>query len=219
MTDFAPVLARVAGRYRGCGRGAHGYVKGKLTHDPAHRAVLALAGAEDFGDVLDIGCGRGQLGIALLEASLASSVVGIDRRTEHLAQARRAAEGLPYRAVAQDLALPLTVPPVATVLLIDVLYQLTDDAQNAVLQAACCAARDRIVIRTLDPHRGVRSLLTLGVERLMRPFSPHSGALVNPWNVARLQASLDERGFASSATPCWSGTPFANVLIIGRRTR
>jgi SAM-dependent methyltransferase len=219
MKDFSPVLARVAGRYRGCGRGTHGYVKGKLTRDPVHRDVLALADEEHFGDVLDIGCGRGQLGIALLEAGLASSVVGLDRRTGHLAQARRAAEGLSYRAVAQDLALPLALPQATTVLLIDVLYQLTDEAQNAVLLAACRAAHDRIIIRTLDPDRGVRSLLTLGVERLMRPFSPHSGARVNPWKVPRLQAPLIDLGFAPSVTPCWGGTPFANVLIIARRTR
>jgi SAM-dependent methyltransferase len=213
------VLARVAGRYRGCGRGTYGYVKSKLTHDPVHRDLLALAEEEHFGDVLDIGCGRGQLGIALLEAGLARSVVGIDRRTEHLAQARRAAGCLPYRAVAQDLVLPPALPQATTALLIDVLYQLTDDAQDAVLLAACLAARDRVIIRTLDPDRGVRSLLTLGVERLMRPFSPNSGARVNPWKVARLHASLIDRGFASSVTPCWGGTPLANVLIIGRRTR
>jgi hypothetical protein len=219
MEEFAYVFARVARRYRGCGRATHGYVKGKLTHDPVYRDVLALAKAEHFGDVLDIGGGRGQLSVALLEAGLASSVVGIDRRGTHLAQARRGAEGLHYRAVVQDLAIQPAVPAATTVLLIDVLYQLADDAQRAVLFAACSAARDRLIIRTLDPERGLRSRLTLGVERLIRPVSPHSGAVVNPWKVTRLQALLAESGFVTSVRPCWGRTPFANVLIIGRRQR
>ena len=187
-------------------------------YDPVHRDVLALAAEENFGDVLDIGSGRGQLGIGLLEAGLATSVMAIDRRTTHLVQARLAAAGLPYCAVTRDLALPLAAPQVRTVLLIDVLYQLADEVQHAVLLAACRAARHRIIIRTLDPDRGLRSLLTLGLERLIRPFSPHSGALVNPLTLTRLQALLTEGGFGVSARPCWGNTPFANVLVIGRRT-
>lgn len=217
MQDFAPVFVRVARRYRGCGRGAFGYVKGKLRYDPVHRDVLALAEEEHLGNVLDLGSGRGQLGIALLETGLASSVVGIDRRIRHLAQARRAACGLAYYALAQDLTLPLAVSHATTVLLIDLLYQLADDAQYAVLLAACGAAQDRIIIRTLDPDRGARSRLTMGVEHLVRRVSPHSGALVNPWSLPRILAVLTEGGFAASIKPCWGGTPFANVLIIARR--
>ena len=219
VQDFAPVFARVARRYRCCGRGVHLYVKGKLTFDPVHRDVLALAEEDHFGDVLDLGSGRGQLGVALLEAGLASSVIGMDCRQRHLLQACRAASGLPYHTVAQDLTLPLAAPPVSTVLLIDVLYQLADDTQRAVLLTACRAARDRIVIRALDPDRGARSRLTLSVERLIRPLSPHSGALINPSQVTRLLALLNEHGFAASMQPCWGRTPFANVLIIGRRER
>jgi SAM-dependent methyltransferase len=214
---FAPVFTRVIRRYRASGRCTYGYLHGKLMHDPVHREVLALAAEENFGDVLDIGCGRGQLGIALLEAGLASSVIAIDRRTRHLSQARHAADGLAYRAVEQDLALLHDAPQATTVLLIDVLYQLADDAQHAVLRTACDAARARVIIRTLDPDRGVRSLLTLGLERLMRPVSPNSGARVNPWKVERLRVLLTEFGFASCVMPCWRGTPFANVLIIARR--
>ena len=160
-----------------------------------------------------------QLGVALLEAGLASSVVGIDLQIRHLAQARHAASDLPYFVVAQDLKLPFAAMQAMTVLLIDVLYQLADDAQHAVLVAACGAAHERIVIRTLDPDRGVRSRLTVGVERLMRPLSPHSGALVNPWKLARLLALLTECGFAASVKPCWGRTPWANVLIIARQAR
>jgi 2-polyprenyl-3-methyl-5-hydroxy-6-metoxy-1,4-benzoquinol methylase len=217
--DFGPVLDRVACRYRGCGRSTYSYVKGKLAHDPVHRDVLTVAAAEPFADVLDIGCGRGQLGIALLEAGLASSVIGMDRQARQLVQASYAAGNLPFQIVAQDLSLAHDMPRATTVLLIDVLYQLADAAQEVVLRAACGAARERVIVRTLDPDRGVRSLLTLGLERLLRPVSPHCGTYVNPWQVARLLAVMTNLGFTTSVAPCWHRTPFANVLIIGRRTR
>ena len=59
---------------RDCGRFVRGYVAGKLRRDPVHRDVLGLATGEAFGEVIDIGCGRGQLALALLEAGLARSV-------------------------------------------------------------------------------------------------------------------------------------------------
>lgn len=211
--DFAAVSARVAERYKACGRSAVSYVKAKLRHDPVHRAVLALSEAEPFGDVLDIGCGRGQLGIALLEAGVARSVLGLDLHTRHLAQARAAASGLRYRVETRDLASPQEMPAATTVLLVDVLYQLEDEAQCALLHAAARAAARRLIIRTLDPDRGLRSRVTLGLERSLRRVSPHAGAHVNPWPIPRLLALLRQLGLTASVAPCWQGTPFANVLV------
>jgi SAM-dependent methyltransferase len=215
--NFAATVERVTQRYRDCGRFARGYVAGKLWRDPVHREVLALAAREAFDDVVDIGCGRGQLAVALLEARLASSVLGLDSHRGHLAQARRAATGLAFTASARDLMETPDVPASTTVLLIDVLYQLEAGAQMALLRAAASAARQRILIRTLDPDRGVRSVLTIGLERLMRPVSPHSGRHVEVVPVAKLTGVLSDAGFAVSIAPCWQGTPFANVLIIGQR--
>jgi len=217
-TELESLFARVARRYRDCGRFAGHYVAAKLHHDPVHRDLLALAASERFGDVVDIGCGRGQLGTALLEAGLARSVLGLDCHAGHLRQARRAATGLGFSAVLQDLAECQQVPPAATVLLIDVLYQLEPRVQMALLQAAIRAARERIIIRTLDPDRGLRSSLTVWLEKLMRGVSPHSGKHVAAQPVPCIVRSLDEAGVAASIVPCWRGTPFANVLIIGRPT-
>ena len=215
--DLAATFERVAQRYRDCGRFARGYVAGKVRHDPVHREVLALAAREAFGDVVDIGCGRGQLAVALLEAGLAYSVLGLDSHRGHLEQARRAATGLAFTASVRDLTETQDAPESATVLLIDVLYQLEARVQMALLRAAARAARQRILIRTLDPDRGVRSILTIGLERLMRRVSPHSGKHVDVVPVTTLTEVLSDAGFAVSIAPCWQGTPFANVLIIGRR--
>jgi SAM-dependent methyltransferase len=215
--DFAATFQQVAQRYRGCSRFARGYVNAKLRRDPVHRDVLALAATEAFGEVVDLGCGRGQLALALLEAGLARSVLGLDRNPAHLEQARCAAQGLEFRAALQDLAETQEIPPTTTVLLIDVLYQLEERPQMALLNAAARAARERVLIRTLDPDRGVRSTLTLGLERILRHVSPNSGDHIEALPLGRLARVLAEAGFAVASAPCWKGTPFPTVLLIGRR--
>ncbi|MGH7042962.1 MAG: hypothetical protein ACREFY_12635, partial [Acetobacteraceae bacterium] len=96
-------------------------------------------------------------------------------------------------------------------------YQLPTVAQHALLAQAARAARALVLVRTLDPARGPRSVLTLGLERAIRRLSPHSGAVVNPRPVAELAGVLEAAGFAVSLAPCWQGTPFANVLLTARR--
>jgi SAM-dependent methyltransferase len=216
-SNVTAVFARTAARYRGCGRFAHGYVRVKLRRDPIHAALLGLAMREPFGSVLDLGCGRGQLGITLLEAGLAASVLALDRNARHLQQAACAAVGLALRTEMRDLARLHVLPAVATVIIVDLLYQLDTLAQERLLEAAARAAKSRILIRTADPDLGLRSRLTRGVELLARRVSPHSGEYVNAQPIASLAAALANAGFATEAAPCWQGTPFANVLLIGRR--
>ena len=210
-------LERTARRYRSCGRFTRHYVASKLKRDPVHREMLALGAGDPFGIVADLGCGRGQVGLALLEAGLATSVIGLDWAGQSLDDARRAGAGLPFCARAQDLAADVTTPECDTLLLIDVLYSLQQAQALRLLHAAVVAARERIIVRTLDGSRGVRSRFHLIVERLARPFWPHSGAVVDPTPVAAMAAFLQSAGFAIEVRPCWQGTPFANVLLVARR--
>jgi SAM-dependent methyltransferase len=210
-------FARTVARYRGCGRFAHGYVRIKLRRDPVHAALFGLAMREPFGSVLDLGCGRSQLGITLLEAGLAATVLAVDRNARHLRQAARAAVGLALRTELRDLARPQVLPTAATVVIVDLLYQLDTPAQMRLLEAAARAAEARVLIRTADPDLGLQSQLTRWVELLGRRVWPHSGACVNAQPLASLAAVLGDAGFATEAAPCRQGMPFANVLLIGRR--
>lgn len=210
------VLARVAERYRGGSRFTRHYIRGKLRGDPVHREVLALAGEQGFGEVVDVGCGRGQLGIALLEAGAATRVLGLDRDFNKLAEAGRAAKGLRFSAMGVDLARAAPLPPADTVLLVDVLYQLGTEAQAAVLRAAMRSA-PRILIRTLDPDRQARSWLALALERGLRRVLPNAGSTVNPQPIAWIVERLTAGGYATEIVPCWAGTPLANVLLVSRR--
>ncbi|MBO0711117.1 MAG: class I SAM-dependent methyltransferase [Acetobacteraceae bacterium] len=215
--DIRAVFARVAARYGVCGRTAQAYVASKLRRDPVHRAVLALARPLGLGEVLDAGCGRGQMGIALLEAGLARAVLGLDCAAARLAETRRAAMGLSFGVAAQDLASDRALPGADTVLMIDVLYQLAPAVQRQVIASAARGARRAVLIRTLDPDRGWRSALTVGFERLTRHLSPHAGRYVAPLPVAEIAQMFRSEGFAVDVTPCWGGTPFSNVLLSATR--
>lgn len=217
-SDALPALERTAQRYRACGRFAYRYVSAKLRYDPLYEILPSLTTRKTFGSVLDIGCGRGQLGIALLESGAAKSVLGFDRNREHLRQAARAAVDLPLRVERCDLTQCESLPKADTVFLIDVCYQLHTNVQNRLLRAAAGAARSCIVIRTADPSQGWRSTLSRGLEWAYRPFWPHSGAHVNPRPLGELTAIVIDSGFSVTMMPCWRGTPFANVLLVGHRT-
>ena len=210
-------LAETARRYQACPRFTRHYVASKLRRDPVHRDVLAMAAREPFGDVVDLGCGRGQLGVALLVAGLARSVLGMDRAGPALADARLAAAGLPFTVLHADLADDPRVPACDTVLLVDVLYQLGAGPALRLLRAAAGAARERIIVRTLDPAQGWRSRLACGLERAGQSWWPHAGRRVEPLPVPVLLGTLGDAGFAAEVAPCWQGTPFANVLVAATR--
>lgn len=211
------ILARTAARYRNCGRFTRHYVASKLKRDPIHGVLLELAQAGSFGEVVDIGCGRGQMTVALLEAGLASSAIALDWAGASLADLRHAGAGLPITTVARDLSQDFRVPAGDTVLIIDVLYTMAGAAALNLLDAAADAARDRVLVRSLDASAGWRGRFAVTLERLARPFWPHSGARVDPLPPAALGAALERRGFRTRMLPCWGKTPFANVLIIAER--
>jgi SAM-dependent methyltransferase len=217
LSDVVAALRRTAARYRGCARFTRHYVASKLRHDPIHLALLGLAREAPFGHVVDVGCGRGQLSVALLEAGLASSVTGLDRAGGSLADLERASAGLAVEIIARDLASDFRVPAGDTVLIVDVLYLMEQKAALALLKAAADAARERILVRSLDAAAGWRGQFSLLIERLARPFWPHAGRTVDPLPLGDLTGVLKDSGFAVQTQPCWGRTPFANVLIVGKR--
>ena len=217
MSDFAAALARTAARYRSRSRFTRHYITSKLKRDPIHLVLLGLAREAPFGHIVDVGCGRGQISVALLEARLASSATGLDWAAASLADLRQAGAGLPIEIITRDLSADFRVPDGDTVLVIDVLYTMERKAALALLKAAADAAQGRILVRSLDPAAGWRGRFALAIERLARPFWPHSGKTVDPLSPAALAEVLRARGFAARLEPCWGRTPFANVLIVAER--
>ena len=204
----------VAARYRGAT--TRGFVRGKLKRDPVVPALLALP---PLGDVLDLGCGRGQLGLALVLTGRARSIIGLDLDAAKIARASAAAQGLPARFAVADLA-TASLPPCDTALLIDALVQMHPPAQAALLARIVAGAPARIVIRAFDPDRGWRSALGLTIDRLRRRLGGDLGlaGTVAPQPIATLRAPLEAAGYAVCVAPCWAGTPLPNVLLLAQRT-
>ncbi len=211
---------RVAMRYAADGKGAaYHYVRSKLSSDPVAGRVAELAANDGLGVVVDAGCGRGQLGLLLLEQGLATRVSGFDWDAKKVAVGTRAATkepALPASFRVADVTSPVD-EEADTALLIDVLHYLTDEQQDAALRGLARKARRLVVIREVDPGRGWRSALTRLAERLTTGLGYNKGARVNPRPIGELARVLEEEGFAVEVTPCWNGTPFANVLVVGHR--
>src|SRR4051794_15315743 len=163
---FLRLTGKAAARYPGASHFSRNFVRGKLLTDPATPFVLRLAAASGgFGEVTDLGCGRGQVGLALLTAGLATRVQGLDLDPGKIADAARAAAGLPAGFAVADLG-RAAVPAADTIVIFDVLLQMPAPAQRGLLDRIAAAARRRIVIRAFDPARGWRSGVGVAMERL-----------------------------------------------------
>ncbi|MDB5415668.1 MAG: hypothetical protein JWR10_4003 [Rubritepida sp.] len=214
--DLAVLTDRVARLYGGASRFSRGFVRGKLLTDPATPAILRLAAASGgFGAVADLGCGRGQVGLALLLAGLADSVAGLDLDADKIRDATRAAAGLPASYAAADLG-TAPIPDCDTVLIFDVLLQMHEPAQRSLLARMAAAARRRIIIRAFDPDCGWRAQLGTAMEQIARRIR-RDGSVLHPLPLREIAASLEAEGFCTQVAPCWGWTPLPNVMLIAER--
>lgn len=210
------LTARVASRYGGASRWSRNFVRGKLLTDPATPAVLRLASeAGGFGSVADLGCGRGQVGLALLLAGLAERVEGLDLDPAKIADANAAAAGLPARYAVADLG-TAEVPESDTVVIFDVLLQMPETAQRPLLARMAAAARRRVIIRAFDPDAGWRARLGAAMEaagmRIRR-----DGSHFRPLTLREVAAPFEAAGFRTRVAPCWGWTPLPNVMLVAER--
>ncbi|HEY4117538.1 MAG TPA: DUF2062 domain-containing protein [Byssovorax sp.] len=199
------------------------YVRTKLLGDPAAHLVADIAGDAPgaLGEVLDVGAGRGQLSLLLLELGRATACVGFDWDEAKIAEARAAAARAPALAASFERAdlRDAAVGAADTVLLVDVLHYVDLPAQDAALEAAARAVRPggRVVVREADTERGLRSLATWVEERVFTLATWNRGERVCLRPAREIVAELERRGLACDVRPAWGRTPFSNVLIVGRR--
>lgn len=211
-------INRVADRYAEGSVATRMYVSSKLHADPVGGALLALGATRALGSVLDIGCGRGQLTMLLLEAGVATRARGIDWDQPKVDDAARAARGLDADFAQADVRVAAIEEASAdTVLLVDILHYFTVEEQSALVAKAARAAKERVIIRDIDPDRGFRSAMTRLQERLTTGANYNRGDRVLVRSIATLERELARQGFRVSVTPCWGKTPFSNVLIVAER--
>jgi uncharacterized protein (DUF2062 family)/2-polyprenyl-3-methyl-5-hydroxy-6-metoxy-1,4-benzoquinol methylase len=213
---FDEAVDRVASRYANGRRAAYYYARGKLRGDPVVRRIWELGAKEPLGEVVDAGAGRGQLGILLVESGAASGCTGFDWDAGKVKDATHAADGLPATFEEADLRTK-DLPACDTVLLVDVLHYLTDAEQDTLLERAARAARRGVIVRDIDPDRGFRSAVTRVQEAITTTLGYNRGARVAPRPIASIERVLRDGGLDVTTEPCWTGTPYANVLVCGTR--
>lgn len=225
---------RVAGRYapaldggNALDRSRFHYVRTKLLGDPIARLIADVAGEApgSLGEIADIGTGRGQLPILLLELGRATKAWGTDWDATKIAMATAASGAIADDRPALDArfeqgdARAVDVPRADTVLLIDLLHYFTIEEQDAILRRAASAVRPggRLLVREADTERGWRSRATLLEERIFTALRFNRGERVRFRPAREIAAILGEAGLACEIRPAWGKTPFSNVLILGTR--
>jgi uncharacterized protein (DUF2062 family)/SAM-dependent methyltransferase len=231
-------VERVASRYAPQGGGTaldrsrFHYVRTKLLGDPVARLIADIEGdaAGALGEVADIGSGRGQLVMVLLELGRATRAWGVDWDAAKVEAAQRAAaageDDLGPRAALDATfeagdARAARVPEADTVLLIDLLHYFRIEEQDALLRRASAAVRPggRLLVREADTERGLRSFATLLEERVFTALRFNRGERVKLRPAREIAALLEAAGLRAEVLPAWGKTPFSNVLVKGTRPR
>lgn len=221
--------------YRGVGRLAYHFARGKLQHDPMFRTLLECGGLQADTRVLDLGCGQGLIaavlhavtcvhqsglwGADLPPAPLRCAYQGIDLMPAAVARATAALSSLPS-APQFDCAdvISARLPASDLILLLDVLHYIDLPAQQLLLQHVrqALAPHGRLLIRVGDPAHPRRHAFSQWVDRWVvrargDKARPHFARPLSSW-----VAMLNNLGFAVDTQPLSQGTPFSNVLLVAQ---
>jgi len=222
-----------ARRYAPAGRFARHFARGKLAADPVFAEILRRGLVPDGARLLDLGCGQGCL-LALLVAApdqhragrwpagwppppAGLALRGIEFLAKDVARANVALgnEGAVERGDLRTTPLP----PGDVVVLMDVLHYLEPEAQDRLLAriAQALGPRGLLLTRVGDPSAGFAAALTWVVDQVVAVARGQGLHRFHRRSVAAWTAALERHGFAVTADPMNGETPFANVLLVGRK--
>ncbi|MCW7536444.1 class I SAM-dependent methyltransferase [Aquabacterium sp. A7-Y] len=222
--------------YRAAGRFAWHFARGKLGMDPVFRHLLSQGLIPPGARVLDIGCGQGLLASLLLAAARTPAtgwpagwqaapqgvrVTGIELMPADVERARAAlgAAGEAARFVCGDMR-SADFPPSEAVVILDVLHYISHAEQDRVLQRVhdALSPGGRLLLRVGDAQARRGFAISQWVDRVVTRVRGHRvpptfGRPLTAW-IAQLQSL----GFEVEPRPMSQGTPFANVLLVARRS-
>lgn len=207
---LASAIARTTARYTGAPRSDRYYVASKLRVDPLTQLLPSLP--VQWNSVLDVGCGRGQFGLLLLELGHLTALTGCDWDAHKVECANRAAQGAAKFFVA-DLT-SAALPEAHTALLLDVLHYLPHDAQLQLLQSifTCLRPQGVLVLRDVDARPTGLSRITRLFEVLGIALQINRGRRTYFQSAAQLQALLTQAGFRVASVQRMPGLSLDNVL-------
>jgi SAM-dependent methyltransferase len=233
MVALDRLIDLAAEPYRGAGRFAYGFARGKLRRDPVFRAILERGLLQGCHSVLDLGCGQGLL-IAWLRAArrlyaegaawpptwpaapAVHCVRGIELMEREVLRARLAL-GIDCNVTQGDVRSAEFGGHDAVVVL-DVLHYLPEASQQQVLQRirAALPSGGLLVLRVGDADGGFRFRVGRACDQAVLFCRGHGFAKQHCRGATAWQVLLGQYGFDTDATPMSAGTPFANVLLTAR---
>jgi len=229
---IASLVEAASDPYRAAGRFAWHFARGKLKGDPAFAAILERGLLEDSARILDLGCGQGLLASWLLAAQAARlagrwpadwppppapvELLGVEINPREVARARAALGGR-ARIIQGDIR-HVDFGSVDAIVILDVLHYTDHASQEAVLGRARAAlkSRGRLLLRVGDAEGGVRFGLSKLVDRIVALARWHRLPRLTCRPAREWRSLLTGLGFLTEALPMSQGTPFANVLLIGK---
>jgi len=223
--DIAAILAHASQRFRPSGRSAYHFARGKLRGDPVYRAVLAGGLLPSGGTVLDLGCGGGLM-LAVLasahalvpaEATQPRRLVGVETRPTAAAIARRAL-GAEAEILTDDVrGRPL--PSARAILLFDVLNLMPANDQDGLLAAVVTALEPGgvLLVREADASAGWRFRAVRAGNWIKACWIGRRAQTFHYRTLAEWRRWLEQAGLEVEVRPMGMGTPFGNVLLVGRR--
>jgi len=224
---------RTAYRYLAGGMFHWEFVRGKLRWDPVYFALLRTGALPAAGRLLDLGCGRGIL-LALLATAREQAergeyppdwpppphldLHGIEGNPRTV-EVARAAMGGEARLDEADLREVAGLPAATVILLLDVLHYLPAPAQEELLARAAAALEPGglLLLRDADAAAGRSFTATRIQERACALARRHWHQRFHYRTLAEWRDLLERNGLAATAEPMAQGTPYANVLVVGRK--
>jgi uncharacterized protein (DUF2062 family) len=227
------LIEQSARRYLEAGMFDWEFARGKLRHDPLYLHMLRRGLLPADGLLLDLGCGRALLPALVLTARdlharglypegwapppAGLRFHGLEGRPKAAAAARQA---LGDEAVIETADLrEAGFPTARALLLLDVLHYLPAAAQEELLARAVAALEPGgvLFIRDADAAGGWRFTATRIQERLATMARRQLRQRFHYRSTAEWRALLTAHGLEVSAEPMSMGTPYANVLLQGKR--
>ena len=230
--DWQSLIDAASAPYRGAGRFAWHFARGKLGMDPVFRHVLRHGLIAPRARVLDIGCGQGLLASLLraagararhgqwpadwASAPVDARVTGIELMPRDVQRAK-AALGDSAEFVCGDMR-HAPFPAVDAVVILDVLHYISVAEQDEVLVRVRRAlpVGGRLLLRVGDAAARKRFRLSQWVDRAVTLVRGHRVMPLFGRTLALWIAQLESLGFEVQSLPMSKGTPFANVLLVAR---
>jgi SAM-dependent methyltransferase len=225
----------IAQHYRGAGKFAYHFAKNKVRFDPlfldVFRAGLNIDGNEADVDLLDLGCGQGLLGMALVvqqmhESPRIGSYLGIEYSAANVARAQSAFASMAsltsfdsrchQMKCVQGNIIDVPYPSAKIIALIDVLHYLNYEQQEQVLMRArsALAGQGKLLLRIGDAEMRQSNRISRMIDLVVSRWRGVDSGRIYCRGLQQWMQLLESLGFVSRVISSASSMFYSNVMIV-----